>query len=152
MTRVPLASNREGCPLALYPGHRHSHEQALWVQLQERLALLVMPQALHHAKSRVDVVSETHVRTHFARPNCRASSSAETLACCSLSAAKAGGWGWRRTGGQGKRGRAAEREGGAGPEAAGRRWSTSEGPHGRQASRSRDWESRPRRIEEKSSV
>jgi respiratory burst oxidase len=38
------------------------------------LALLVMLQALHHAKSRVDVVSETRVRTHFARPNCRASS------------------------------------------------------------------------------
>jgi respiratory burst oxidase len=36
-----------------------------------RSALITMLQSLHHAKNGVDVVSDTRVKTHFARPNWR---------------------------------------------------------------------------------
>ncbi|RLN00196.1 hypothetical protein C2845_PM06G30550 [Panicum miliaceum] len=49
----------------------HNHCTSVYEEGDARSALLVMLQALHHAKSGVDVVSGTRVRTHFARPNRR---------------------------------------------------------------------------------
>ena len=49
----------------------HNHCTSVYGEGDARSALLVMLQALHHAKSGVDVVSGTRVRTHFARPNWR---------------------------------------------------------------------------------
>ncbi|KAJ1265610.1 hypothetical protein BS78_08G089600 [Paspalum vaginatum] len=49
----------------------HNHCTSVYEEGDARSALLVMLQALHHAKSGVDVVSGTRVRTHFARPNWR---------------------------------------------------------------------------------
>lgn len=49
----------------------HNHCTSVYGEGDARSALLVMLQALHHAKSGVDVVSGTRVRTHFARPKWR---------------------------------------------------------------------------------
>ena len=49
----------------------HNHCTSVYAEGDARSALLVMLQALHHAKRGVDVVSGTRVRTHFARPNWR---------------------------------------------------------------------------------
>ncbi|XP_062203298.1 respiratory burst oxidase homolog protein B-like [Phragmites australis] len=49
----------------------HNHCTSVYEEGDARSALLVMLQALHHAKSGVDLVSGTRVRTHFARPNWR---------------------------------------------------------------------------------
>ncbi|GJN34843.1 hypothetical protein PR202_gb23542 [Eleusine coracana subsp. coracana] len=49
----------------------HNHCTSVYEEGDARSAMLVMLQALHHAKSGVDVVSGTRVRTHFARPDWR---------------------------------------------------------------------------------
>jgi respiratory burst oxidase len=49
----------------------HNHCTSMYEEGDARSAMLVMLQALHHAKSGVDVVSGTRVRTHFARPDWR---------------------------------------------------------------------------------
>lgn len=49
----------------------HNHCTSVYEEGDARSALVVMLQALHHAKNGVDVVSGTRVRTHFARPNWR---------------------------------------------------------------------------------
>ncbi|KAF7057426.1 hypothetical protein CFC21_064699 [Triticum aestivum] len=46
----------------------HNHCTSVYEEGDARSAMVVMLQALHHAKSGVDVVSGTRVRTHFARP------------------------------------------------------------------------------------
>uniref|UniRef100_A0ACD5XN41 Uncharacterized protein n=1 Tax=Avena sativa TaxID=4498 RepID=A0ACD5XN41_AVESA len=46
----------------------HNHCTSVYEEGDARSAMVVMLQALHHAKSGVDVVSGTCVRTHFARP------------------------------------------------------------------------------------
>lgn len=49
----------------------HNHCTSVYEEGDARSALVVMLQALHHAKNGVDIVSGTRVRTHFARPNWR---------------------------------------------------------------------------------
>lgn len=49
----------------------HNHCTSVYEEGDARSALIVMLQALHHAKNGVDIVSGTRVKTHFARPNWR---------------------------------------------------------------------------------
>lgn len=49
----------------------HNHCSSVYEEGDARSALIVMLQALHHAKKGVDIVSGTRVKTHFARPNWR---------------------------------------------------------------------------------
>ncbi|CAK8572474.1 unnamed protein product [Lathyrus sativus] len=49
----------------------HNYCTSVYEEGDARSALITMLQSLHHAKSGVDVVSETRVKTHFARPNWR---------------------------------------------------------------------------------
>ncbi|KAG6498918.1 hypothetical protein ZIOFF_038671 [Zingiber officinale] len=49
----------------------HNHCTSVYEEGDARSALILMLQALHHAKNGVDIVSGTRVRTHFARPNWR---------------------------------------------------------------------------------
>ncbi|CAM0949747.1 unnamed protein product [Alopecurus aequalis] len=46
----------------------HNYCTSVYEEGDARSAMVLMLQALHHAKSGVDVVSGTRVRTHFARP------------------------------------------------------------------------------------
>ncbi|MCO5604128.1 hypothetical protein L7F22_058288 [Adiantum nelumboides] len=47
----------------------HNHLTSVYEEGDARSALITMVQALQHAKSGMDIVSGTRVRTHFARPN-----------------------------------------------------------------------------------
>ncbi|KAL3683381.1 hypothetical protein R1sor_001403 [Riccia sorocarpa] len=47
----------------------HNYLTSVYEEGDARSALITMVQALHHAKSGVDIVSGTRARTHFARPN-----------------------------------------------------------------------------------
>eukprot|EP00268_Persea_americana_P025912 TRINITY_DN2524_c2_g2_i1.p1 TRINITY_DN2524_c2_g2~~TRINITY_DN2524_c2_g2_i1.p1 ORF type:complete len:631 (+),score=65.01 TRINITY_DN2524_c2_g2_i1:43-1893(+) len=49
----------------------HNYCTSVYEEGDARSALIAMLQSLHHAKSGVDIVSGTHVKTHFARPNWR---------------------------------------------------------------------------------
>ncbi|ONK58727.1 uncharacterized protein A4U43_C09F16040 [Asparagus officinalis] len=49
----------------------HNHCTSVYEEGDARSALIAMLQSLHHAKSGLDVVSGTHVKSHFARPNWR---------------------------------------------------------------------------------
>ncbi|CAM6085917.1 unnamed protein product [Calypogeia fissa] len=47
----------------------HNYLTSVYEEGDTRSALIMMVQALHHAKNGVDIVSGTRARTHFARPN-----------------------------------------------------------------------------------
>ncbi|XP_021281733.1 respiratory burst oxidase homolog protein B isoform X2 [Herrania umbratica] len=47
----------------------HNYCTSVFEEGDARSALITMLQSLHHAKSGVDIVSGTRVKTHFARPN-----------------------------------------------------------------------------------
>ncbi|GAB2274289.1 hypothetical protein Dimus_009055 [Dionaea muscipula] len=47
----------------------HSYLTSVYEEGDARSALIAMVQSLQHAKNGVDVVSESRIRTHFARPN-----------------------------------------------------------------------------------
>lgn len=47
----------------------HNYCTSVYEEGDARSALITMLQSLHHAKSGVDIVSGTRVKTHFARPN-----------------------------------------------------------------------------------
>ncbi|KAG4916849.1 hypothetical protein JHK87_054406 [Glycine soja] len=49
----------------------HNYCTSVYEEGDARSALITMLQSLHHAKSGVDIVSGTRVKTHFARPNWR---------------------------------------------------------------------------------
>ncbi|XP_010259644.1 PREDICTED: respiratory burst oxidase homolog protein B-like [Nelumbo nucifera] len=49
----------------------HNYCTSVYEEGDARSALITMLQSLHHAKSGVDIVSGTQVKTHFARPNWR---------------------------------------------------------------------------------
>uniref|UniRef100_A0A0A9G204 FAD-binding FR-type domain-containing protein n=1 Tax=Arundo donax TaxID=35708 RepID=A0A0A9G204_ARUDO len=49
----------------------HNHCTSVYEEDDARSALITMLQSLSHAKHGVDVVSGTHVKTHFGRPNWR---------------------------------------------------------------------------------
>ncbi|KAK7337762.1 hypothetical protein VNO77_18349 [Canavalia gladiata] len=49
----------------------HNYCTSVYEEGDARSALIAMLQSLHHAKSGVDIVSGTRVKTHFARPNWR---------------------------------------------------------------------------------
>ncbi|XP_054791590.1 respiratory burst oxidase homolog protein B-like [Prosopis cineraria] len=49
----------------------HNYCTSVYEEGDARSALITMLQSLHHAKSGVDIVSDTTVKTHFARPNWR---------------------------------------------------------------------------------
>ncbi|XP_057962973.1 respiratory burst oxidase homolog protein B [Malania oleifera] len=49
----------------------HNYCTSVYEEGDARSALIAMLQSLHHAKNGVDIVSGTHVKTHFARPNWR---------------------------------------------------------------------------------
>ncbi|KAL8516150.1 hypothetical protein ACS0TY_014715 [Phlomoides rotata] len=49
----------------------HNYLTSVYEEGDARSALIAMVQSLHHAKNGVDVVSESRIRTHFARPNWR---------------------------------------------------------------------------------
>ncbi|KAJ3688508.1 hypothetical protein LUZ61_017672 [Rhynchospora tenuis] len=49
----------------------HNHCTSVYEEGDARSALIIMLQALNHAKHGVDIVSGTRVKTHFARPNWR---------------------------------------------------------------------------------
>jgi respiratory burst oxidase len=49
----------------------HNYCTSVYEEGDARSALITMLQSLHHAKNGVDVVSDTRVKTHFARPNWR---------------------------------------------------------------------------------
>ncbi|XP_051132221.1 putative respiratory burst oxidase homolog protein H [Andrographis paniculata] len=49
----------------------HSYLTSVYEEGDARSALIAMVQSLQHAKNGLDVVSETRIRTHFARPNWR---------------------------------------------------------------------------------
>lgn len=49
----------------------HNYCTSVYEEGDARSALIAMLQSLHHAKSGVDVVSGTRVKTHFAKPNWR---------------------------------------------------------------------------------
>ncbi|KAJ1385554.1 Riboflavin synthase-like beta-barrel [Sesbania bispinosa] len=49
----------------------HNYCTSVYEEGDARSALITMLQSLHHAKSGVDIVSETRIKTHFARPNWR---------------------------------------------------------------------------------
>ena len=47
----------------------HNYCTSVYEEGDARSALITMLQSLQHAKNGVDIVSETRVKTHFARPN-----------------------------------------------------------------------------------
>ncbi|KAL5712994.1 hypothetical protein ACHQM5_015113 [Ranunculus cassubicifolius] len=47
----------------------HNYCTSVYEEGDARSALIAMLQSLHHAKNGVDIVSGTHVKTHFGRPN-----------------------------------------------------------------------------------
>ena len=47
----------------------HNYCTSVYEEGDARSALITMLQSLHHAKSGIDIVSGTQVKTHFARPN-----------------------------------------------------------------------------------
>ncbi|KAL0370041.1 UNVERIFIED_CONTAM: putative respiratory burst oxidaseprotein H [Sesamum angustifolium] len=49
----------------------HNYLTSVYEEGDARSALIAMVQSLQHAKNGVDVVSESRIRTHFARPNWR---------------------------------------------------------------------------------
>lgn len=49
----------------------HNYCTSVFEEGDARSALITMLQSLHHAKSGLDIVSGTHVKSHFARPNWR---------------------------------------------------------------------------------
>ncbi|KAJ6305922.1 hypothetical protein OIU78_021287 [Salix suchowensis] len=49
----------------------HNYCTSVYEEGDARSALITMLQSLQHAKNGVDIVSETRVKTHFARPNWR---------------------------------------------------------------------------------
>ncbi|KAI9084739.1 hypothetical protein K1719_033145 [Acacia pycnantha] len=49
----------------------HNYCTSVYEEGDARSALITMLQSIHHAKSGVDIVSDTRVKTHFARPNWR---------------------------------------------------------------------------------
>ncbi|KAK1576715.1 hypothetical protein Q3G72_015921 [Acer saccharum] len=49
----------------------HNYCSSVFKEGDARSAIISMLQTLHHAKNGVDVVSETHVKSHFAKPNWR---------------------------------------------------------------------------------
>ncbi|KAI5078602.1 hypothetical protein GOP47_0006273 [Adiantum capillus-veneris] len=49
----------------------HNYLTSVYEEGDARSALITLVQALHHARSGVDILSGTRVRTHFARPNWR---------------------------------------------------------------------------------
>lgn len=49
----------------------HNYCTSVYEEGDARSALITMLQSLHHAKSGVDIVSGTRVKTHFAKPNWR---------------------------------------------------------------------------------
>ncbi|CAA0823154.1 Putative respiratory burst oxidase homolog protein H [Striga hermonthica] len=49
----------------------HNYLTSMYEEGDARSALITMVQSLQHAKNGVDVVSESRIRTHFARPNWR---------------------------------------------------------------------------------
>ncbi|XP_025011882.1 respiratory burst oxidase homolog protein B isoform X2 [Ricinus communis] len=49
----------------------HNYCTSVYEEGDARSALITMLQSIQHAKNGVDIVSETRVRTHFARPNWR---------------------------------------------------------------------------------
>lgn len=49
----------------------HNYLTSVYEEGDARSALIAMLQSLHHAKSGIDIVSGTRVKTHFARPNWR---------------------------------------------------------------------------------
>jgi respiratory burst oxidase len=49
----------------------HNYCTSVYEEGDARSALIAMLQSLHHAKSGVDVVSGTRVKSHFAKPNWR---------------------------------------------------------------------------------
>ncbi|EPS57766.1 hypothetical protein M569_17051, partial [Genlisea aurea] len=49
----------------------HSYLTSMYAEGDARSALIAMVQSLQHAKNGVDIVSESRIRTHFARPNWR---------------------------------------------------------------------------------
>ncbi|XP_057781692.1 putative respiratory burst oxidase homolog protein H [Salvia miltiorrhiza] len=49
----------------------HNYLTSMYEEGDARSALIAMVQSLQHAKNGVDVVSESRIRTHFARPNWR---------------------------------------------------------------------------------
>lgn len=49
----------------------HNYCTSVYEEGDARSALITMLQSLHHAKSGIDIVSGTRVRTHFARPDWR---------------------------------------------------------------------------------
>lgn len=49
----------------------HNYCTSVYEEGDARSALIAMLQSLHHAKNGVDIVSETRIKTHFARPNWR---------------------------------------------------------------------------------
>ncbi|KAL3829155.1 hypothetical protein ACJIZ3_017957 [Penstemon smallii] len=59
--------------IAEYDNHQviemHNYLTSVYEEGDARSALIAMVQSLQHAKNGVDVVSESRIRTHFARPN-----------------------------------------------------------------------------------
>ena len=49
----------------------HNYCTSVYEEGDARSALIAMLQSLHHAKSGLDVVSGTRVKSHFAKPNWR---------------------------------------------------------------------------------
>ncbi|KAF9620978.1 hypothetical protein IFM89_015800 [Coptis chinensis] len=49
----------------------HNYCTSVYEEGDARSALIAMLQTLHHAKNGVDIVSGTHIKTHFARPDWR---------------------------------------------------------------------------------
>jgi respiratory burst oxidase len=47
----------------------HNYLTSVYEEGDARSTLVMMLQALHHAKNGIDLVSGTRARTHFARPN-----------------------------------------------------------------------------------
>ncbi|KAJ4979313.1 hypothetical protein NE237_010093 [Protea cynaroides] len=47
----------------------HNHLTSVYEEGDARSALIAMVQSLQHAKNGVDIVSDSRIRTHFARPN-----------------------------------------------------------------------------------
>ncbi|KAL2239782.1 UNVERIFIED_CONTAM: putative respiratory burst oxidase protein H [Sesamum indicum] len=73
----------------------HNYLTSVYEEGDARSALIAMVQSLQHAKNGVDVVSESRIRTHFARPNWRQvfTHLAAAHPCCRIGNAtpKAGG-------------------------------------------------------------
>ncbi|KAL0436845.1 UNVERIFIED_CONTAM: putative respiratory burst oxidaseprotein H [Sesamum radiatum] len=64
----------------------HNYLTSVYEEGDARSALIAMVQSLQHAKNGVDVVSESRIRTHFARPNWRQvfSHLASAHPCCRI--------------------------------------------------------------------